>query len=859
MAFICLSITMTSFAQGVSEIKVNEQNGMPLPAIAQKVADAKATYGGFQNIQALQLGSQKQTRFTAALNNQYQILEPIQSVLEKLVKEKPDQLTLSIPTNSREVIKLDLIRVNLLAEGFKVYTSSNDKTPIDYEAGSYYRGVIQGKENNSIASISIFKDQILGSFSSGDGNMVIQALPDFPGQLILFNDKDIQEDFAFECLTDELQTIQKPIQPRGIQASGDCIRVYIECDYALFQNKGSSSATVTWITAVFNNVATLYANESINTTVSEVFVWTTADSYSKTSSIDALNQFKAARPSFNGDLAHLAALGGNNIGGVAWLDVLCSTYKYAYSNISATYASVPTYSWTVEVMTHEMGHNVGSNHTQWCGWAGGAIDNCYTTEGGCPKGPAPTNGGTIMSYCHLTGYGINFNNGFGPLPGDKIRAEVVAANCLGTSCSGGGGCNVPTGLAISNITQTTATATWNAVSGATSYNFEYKTNAGSTWTVVTTTNPTYNITGLTSSTLYNTRVKAVCSSGSSNYSATVNFTTAGSGGGCGTPTNLTVTNITQSTATISWTAVSGATSYNFQYKLASSGTWTTASVTTTTVNLSGMTQGTSYNVRVQAVCGGTQSAYTATVTFTTQNGYCASKGNNSNYEWISRVKLGTIDRVSGKDGGYFNATSLVTDVTKGTTYTMNYQTSTSGSSGTLYWRVWIDFNNNNSFNDAGEQVISVASASTALLSSNFTIPAGAATAKVRMRVSLKYGGFATSCQTYSYGEVEDYSVNIKAVGGIIDPNSEKVNIDEVNLYPNPFANSFIVEFNANQNQLVNILVLDAIGRVLINKSVEANQGRNSMQIETENLAPAGYLIQVKSLNNSHYRKMLKLE
>jgi hypothetical protein len=82
------------------------------------------------------------------------------------------------------------------------------------------------------------------------------------------------------------------------------------------------------------------------------------------------------------------------------------------------------------VITHELGHNMGSPHTQSCSWPGGAIDNCYTTEGGCALGPAPTNGGTIMSYCHLTGYGINLANGFGPLPGQKIRNFVRNNSCI---------------------------------------------------------------------------------------------------------------------------------------------------------------------------------------------------------------------------------------------------------------------------------------------------------------------------------------------------------------------------------------------------------------------------------------------
>ena len=79
--------------------------------------------------------------------------------------------------------------MNLLADGFKVFTSADEKSPYDYEIGAYYQGVIQGKENSSIAAISIFNNQIIGSFSSGNGNMVIQPLYDSPGKLILFNDE----------------------------------------------------------------------------------------------------------------------------------------------------------------------------------------------------------------------------------------------------------------------------------------------------------------------------------------------------------------------------------------------------------------------------------------------------------------------------------------------------------------------------------------------------------------------------------------------------------------------------------------------------------------------------------------------
>jgi hypothetical protein len=100
-----------------------------------------------------------------------------------------------------------------------------------------------------------------------------------------------------------------------------------------------------------------------------------------------------------------------------------------FSSIGSTYSTVPTYSWSVEVVTHEFGHLLGSQHTHACVWNGNntAIDGCYTTEGGCANPGIPSGGGTIMSYCHLTNTGINFTKGFGTQPGNIIRSKVTAA------------------------------------------------------------------------------------------------------------------------------------------------------------------------------------------------------------------------------------------------------------------------------------------------------------------------------------------------------------------------------------------------------------------------------------------------
>jgi hypothetical protein len=206
-----------------------------------------------------------------------------------------------------------------------------------------------------------------------------------------------------------------------------------------------------YVTGLFNVVQTLYSNENINTAISQIYVWTSMDPYaSYNTSADILTAFVNNRTTFNGDLAHLLSTRNISAGGIAYVDVLCyPDFAYGYSNIRNTYQPYPTYSWTVNVVAHELGHNIGSAHTHRCNYWNTpgriAIDECGPSmgysEGTCSSVEGlPSNGGTIMSYCHLvSGVGVNFTRGFGRLPGDTLRYYVSIATCL-TSCGSSSGC-----------------------------------------------------------------------------------------------------------------------------------------------------------------------------------------------------------------------------------------------------------------------------------------------------------------------------------------------------------------------------------------------------------------------------------
>jgi hypothetical protein len=373
------------------------------------------------------------------------------NALLDVVNKNSETLTLRVPTFGGSPVELELVKVNLLAPNFFVATSRSQGAPVAYNRGVHYWGTIKGIEN-SLATISVFKNEVIGSYSSPvRGNFVIGKLGGNNPQRdhIVYAENDLTSEIPVSCAMPDDDTPFSPEQVSdsalATQAANQCVKIYLEADFDLFQNKGSVTETVNYLTGVFNQSAALYNNEGLSISLSEIFVWTSPSPYNGTSSGQQLAQFQSVRTSFNGDIAHLVDL--ENQGGVAaGFNGFCNTnaaQRQSYSGIFPFYSEVPTYSWTVYVFTHEIGHLFGSRHTHACVWNGNGtpIDGCGPAAGfteGC-SGPIPGDGGTIMSYCHLNSVGVNFAQGFGSQPGNVIRNAFNDASCLGACGDPGNG------------------------------------------------------------------------------------------------------------------------------------------------------------------------------------------------------------------------------------------------------------------------------------------------------------------------------------------------------------------------------------------------------------------------------------
>lgn len=358
---------------------------------------------------------------------------------QQLLRQRPELLRLQLPVPDGEDVILKLYASQPLSEDFVLRSSTQPEGEPMTDLGLHYWGVVEGHEAHSLTAISISQEEIMG-FVNFDGKAYnLGKVKAERGEWhILYEEGDHNNPPSAVCGMDpSIHTVKDPGTEGQRMSSnpGNCVRMYVESDYSIFLDKGSVSATTSYVSGVFNQVSILFANEAVNVVISEIFVWSSPDPYTGPSTSNYLNQFRNnLNGNFNGDLAHLVGYGGG--GGVAYLNTLCNPFfSVAYSGISGGYNNVPTYSWTINVVAHEIGHNLGSPHTHACAWNGNntAIDDCGPTAGyseGCNSAPTP-NGGTIMSYCHLVGgVGIDFNLGFGPQPGDLIRNNVYNAPCL---------------------------------------------------------------------------------------------------------------------------------------------------------------------------------------------------------------------------------------------------------------------------------------------------------------------------------------------------------------------------------------------------------------------------------------------
>lgn len=399
-------------------------------------------------------------------------------------------------------------------------------------------------------------------------------------------------------------------------------------------------------------------------------------------------------------------------------------------------------------------------------------------------------------------------------------------------------CGTPTGNTTSSITTTGATLSWTAVSGATSYNVQYKLASSSTYTSVSTASTSYALSGLASGTAYNWRVNAVCPSGTSANSTVLNFTTTAVVS-CGTPSGLTSSSITTTGVTLGWTAVSGATSYNVQYRLSSSGTWTTTTSTTNTKNLIGLTSASAYTFQIQAVCASGSSAYSATATFTTltPTTTCSDIYESNNTSGTAKTISTNTDITamigSSSDNDYF----------KFTTTSPNTKIKIVLSNLPFDYDVRL-------YNSSMTQLsISQNGGTTAeTIIRNTTT---AATYYIRV---YGYNGVYSTTSCYNL-RVNVGSTNFRTMDDLAEETVTPV-FNDFTVYPNPSHGDVNVSFNSPESQNVSVRIFDMVGKTILTREITVDEGTNKFNLDLADLTKGIYFVELNSTSERLVKKLI---
>jgi len=303
-----------------------------------------------------------------------------------------------------------------------------------------------------------------------------------------------------------------------------------------------------------------------------------------------------------------------------------------------------------------------------------------------------------------------------------------------------------------------------------------------------------------------------------------NFTIGNAAPSCGDATGLTASNISQTSATLTWAAVGGASSYAVDYKATSSSSWISiASATTaTSVNVTGLSSSTSYDWRVRAACASSTGNYVSSQ-FTTTGSTSSCPGafdvsSNGTAPGAANIPLntdvyGTINVRGDVDFYSVNLPTGVVDINL-STLPADYQLSLVASNG---------------------NTVLASSASNGTVSENISYNITTA-GNYYIRVYPRNNGAfnASSC----------YTLNVQSAGAKIGTGDVFLD-NPITVLPNPAATKANFAFRSAAKGNAFVSVLNQTGAVVLRKTWNVAAGENIRNLDVNSLANGVYFIRVQ--------------
>ena len=361
-------------------------------------------------------------------------------------------------------------------------------------------------------------------------------------------------------------------------------------------------------------------------------------------------------------------------------------------------------------------------------------------------------------------------------------------------------CEAPTALTVSNITETSAEVSWQGDAEV----YEVRFNALVTESII---GNDVQYTGLIPNTLYMVEVRAVCGVQTSEWVSTTFATLEEivTPEPCDAPTNLSASNITETSAEITWNGT--ATTYEFKVNGGEAET-----LTTTTKALTGLTPNTAYTVEVRAICEDQTSDWVST-TFTTLEEIIPEP----------EVVEGQVSTLSATNVGNTSATLNGTLVSAGNSenFTVGFALATVA--------------------DFTLETADVQNITATLTDATFS---QSVTDLVEGQTYF-YRAYITNEAGTAYGAVETFT--------LLGLNDAIAGMLQATIYPNPATDNATLEING-LNEEAKVVVSDLQGRILSQDNIKAGTTRYTLNVS--NMSSGVYYIRIITDNVVSTQKLI---
>ncbi|MGB4850647.1 MAG: S8 family serine peptidase [Saprospiraceae bacterium] len=328
-------------------------------------------------------------------------------------------------------------------------------------------------------------------------------------------------------------------------------------------------------------------------------------------------------------------------------------------------------------------------------------------------------------------------------------------------------CPLPSNITSDVLSDTKVTIQWEPLDTIT-VNARYQVTGSIEWDTLFDVSTPLHLTGLLGCTDYVIEFESFCADTSTGFQVPFAFKTEGC---CDIPSDI-IAFSDASNIYLNWSGVFAANYFLIQWRLQGDTTWMEVVTSLQEITLDHVLGCSFYEYRIQTSCDTSESGFSDVYTIRTKGcgscidlTYCESSAANATDGYIDSLTIGSLINNSGQTGGYTFYEANNADYVAGESYPVWSKPGFTGSKLFEQYRIWLDVNQDGTFDNDELLVDKRFLATDTFFSSNIAIPFTALEGSTRMRVSMAefnppFSINQGACENFSSGEVEDYCVNI---------------------------------------------------------------------------------------------------